>query len=154
MDNNSIIDGYIHEQQTTPEKISYNNNHKTWFHTGMFQQKKFYRLMAHPSFAMYCLFRSHIIRGNVKSKFYRRIKNQYYDNGDLVCVLSYKEIRDKTGWYNSKISRYINYLKKTGVIRITEIDVGKRYKQQVYILGRVSQIGDDRYFIDEIINEP
>jgi len=155
MDSKAIIDKYIceNEKQKISRQISYGNNHKTWFYSGMFQQKKFYKLMTHPSFVMYGLFRSHIVR-NGNSSLYKRIKSQYYDNGDLVCALSYKEIQRKTGWYNSRINRYIEYLEKIGVIRTTGIDVGKRFEQQVYILGRRSSMGHDRFFIDEIINEP
>ena len=152
MSSNLIIDDYIREQVvTTPEKPLYSHNHKTWFYTGMFKQKKFYE-MASKSFLLYCLLRSNVIRGNVKSPFYKRIKSEYYDNGHIVCALSQREISEKTGWYRSKVIYYVDDLIDKRFIRVDKIDVGKYKKQHIYLLGRTSNSGDDRYYIDEIIN--
>jgi hypothetical protein len=145
------MDQYIRTKTAMPKKSSYEHKHKTWFHTGMFQQKKFYTIPT-ASFMIYCTMRSYEVRGNVKSDLYKYIKKKYYEHGHIVCALSQREISDKMGWHRSKVTRYIKPLVKLKIVRIDEIDVGNQNNQHLYLLGRTDSTGDDRYFIDEFVN--
>ena len=151
--NNSdlIMDERIRERVSMPGKPVYKNNHKTWFNTGMFHQPKFYEISPR-AFVVYCVLRAHEVRGNVKSDFWKAIKKKYYDNGHIVCALSQRGISDKTGWGRSRVMRGIKELDLLKIVRIDKIDVGNQNDQHLYLLGRTSNTGDDRYFIDEFIN--
>jgi len=151
MSNSLIIDDYIREQVKTSEEPIYIHKHKTWFHTGMFQQKKFCTIPT-DSFMIYCIMRAYEVRGNVRSAFYKRIKKKYYDHGHIVCALSQRGISDKMGWHRSKVVRHIKPLVNLKIVRVDEIDVGNQNDQHLYLLGRTDSAGDNRYFIDEFVN--
>lgn len=147
-----VIDKYIQEDTDFIAKNNfYDNKHKTWFPTGTFQQKKFYEIPG-ESFMLYCLLRSNIIRGNMLSDFYKEIKKIYYDNGYLVCALTQQQMAKKTGWHRSKVRRHLLKLVDVRCIRIDKMPVNKQLKRHIYLLGRTSNIGEDRYYIDEFIN--
>jgi len=148
MDSALILDEYVRER--APTKKVFENKHKTWFPTGVFQQKEFYEKVRDP-YALYCLFRAHEIRGNMRTELYKRIKQEYYDKGYIVSALSHKQIMAKTGWYKSMIVSYTEKLVDRRWLRIDKIDVGKPQKQYVYILGNLSEFGDDRYFMYEFL---
>lgn len=148
MDSNLIIDRYMREQ-AAPKKV-FENKHKTWFPTGIFHQKEFYEKVRHP-YSLYCLFRGHEVRGNLRTSFYRQIKQDYFDKGYIVSALSHKQIISKTGWYKSMIVSYTHKLVEWRWVRIDKIDVGKPQKQYIYILGYINEIGDDRYFMHEFL---
>ena len=146
MDSELIIDEYRREQSNKPKERVYENKHKIWFPSGLFHQKEFFD-MADESFLLYCLFRSHEVRNGVRSKFYNRIKKDYFDKGHIVSVLSNRQISQKTGWYYGRIERYVKKLVEKRWVRIDKVEVGKPRKQNVYILGYTSPVGDDVYFI-------
>ncbi len=143
-----IIDDYI--ANTSKQKVN-NTGYKIWLAGGLLNNKNLY-IEENSPLALYLLFRANEIRGKMRTPLYKRVRMEYYVNGYIVCALSYKQIVNKTGWYRSKISRYVETLVERRWVRIDKINVGKRNKQNIYILGRLTDIGDDRYFIDEIVN--
>jgi len=147
----NIIDEYIIKKENNYPTHKHNTGYKIWLAGGLLNNKNLY-IEENSPLALYLLFRANEIRGRMRTPFYKRIKHEYYDNGYIVCALSYQQIVNKTMWYRSKISRYIDKLVSRRWVRIDKINVGKRSKQNVYILGRLTEIGDDRYFIDEVIN--
>jgi len=144
-----IIDKYINNNVSISKSIK--NMFKVWLNSGLLDNEYFYQVDNSP-LALYFLLRNNEIRGKMKSPLNKRLKREYFENGHIVCGLSYSQIEKKTGWYRSMISRRIDTLKDRRWIRIDRIDVGKKEKQNIYLLGRINLIGDDSYFLDEIIN--
>lgn len=145
-----ILDQYIRKDVSvnvdTPK-----NRHKVWLSNGLILNKLFFEYINDP-IALYLLFRSREIRGTMKTPLYKRLHAEYYENGYIVCALSFSQIEKITGWFRSKITRYIKALVDRRWVRVDKIDVGKKEKQNIYLLGRLNNIGDDIYFIDEMVN--
>jgi hypothetical protein len=146
----SILNEYS-QNNVSVNKPNNKGGFKVWLSGGLLDNPTFYKYVNDPV-ALYLLFRNYEIRGRMRNPLYKRIKREYFDNGHIACALSFSKIEEKTGWYRSKISRYIKKLEEYRWVRIDRIDVGKKEKHNVYILGRINNLGDDIYFIDEIIN--
>lgn len=145
-----IIDDYVNKNVSV-NKPDYKNSFKVWKASGLLDNPNYYAFVNHP-IGLYELFRNNEIRGIMRTPLNKRIKYEYFDNGYIVCALSFSQIEKKTGWYRSKISRYIKKLVDQRWIRIDRIDVGKKEKQHIYLLGRVNNSGDDIYYMDEMVN--
>jgi len=151
-----VIDDYrntINKDNHSKCEILKDNGFKIWIPGGLVDNSNFYKYESSPMM-LYLLFRGKLIRGKMTTPLWKKIKQEYYDNGYLVCALSYSQIMDKTGWYRSKIHRYVNELVERRWIRIDRVNVGKKYKQNIYLLGRLTEFGTDRYFIDEVVSMP
>lgn len=150
-----ILDKYIKKQYINKEfhidESQYNNKHKMWFPTGMFQQKKYYTIPA-QSTMVYSFIRSYVVRGVGKNPFLTLLKTKFYDNNLLACSKSQRDIAKGMGWERSKVYKWIKPLIELGIIFTQSIDVGNYKDQTVYIIGTVDQNGDERYFIDTFIN--
>lgn len=145
-----IIENYINKN-THINKPEQKGGFKVWYSGGLLDNKEYYKFADHPV-GLYQLFRNNEIRGNMKSPLYKRVYKEYFEVGHIVCALSFSQIESKTGWYRSRISRYIDKLVEWRWIRVDKIDVGKKKKQNIYLLGRINIMGDDSYYMDEIIN--
>lgn len=151
LESEKILSKYIDKDVSVNIPNTKADMFKVWLPSGLLNSKAYYKYANHPT-GLYHLFRNNEIRGVMRTPLYIQLRKEYFEYGHVVCALSYSQIEEKTGWFRSKISRYVDKLVKWRWIRIDKIDVGKKEEQNVYLLGRLNGLGNTVYYMDEIVN--
>lgn len=109
-----------------------------------------FRVRYRSKWLLYLYLRRFIVRGPYKDDKYD-IHGRYFMNNKLACTMGVRRLAKDFGYKgNGQIAKWLKELFEEGAFEKDEIDVGKRKKQIVYILGEFRG-GKPFYHVENII---